>query len=393
MAPARSGHTSGCTKPAAAVCVCAVLAMSAQPAWAADWKWLYQLGSTAQYSDNIELLVHPKRPAGSDSTTGHFDLKALSPAWEWALAGDFGYLVYFGEGAPAQRTSMNGGANSKISTSARDTDYSLSAHFSEAPAQSTQLTDLGIVNSNILQLNYGVMADVAHRANQLDTFDANIKADRSDFSQTSPGVTPSSSLQGAGTWTRRLTRLIDGRVKGSVLYYRLEGNSQTEQLIYNIAVGGKARISKRLTIDAEIGPTLVQQLGPGSMTSVDVSGNVTLTYQPFRDVNFDLTLSQDVSPDNLGALNNVQSVAASVRYQVNDYASLSLLASFNNSAGTGKTSTSSKYVTVSPSLSYQLARNWNAVLSYRWIRLDQGVGIAQSNSVFFTINYNGVLVH
>ena len=370
-----------------------VLIFTAQPVQSADWQWSYTLGNTVQYSDNIQLHVNPKGPAGSSQTNGGFDLKALSRSWQWALGADFGYLVYFGEGAPTRRSSKNVAADSSISKSTRDTDYSLSAHFSEAPAQSTQQTELGIVTSNILQLSYGAVAQIVHRSDRLDTFNVNVRADRSDFSQTGSGPQSSTTLEGTSTWTRQLTPLVDGRLLTSVQYYRLEGSPQTEQLIYNIALGGKARLSKRLTVDANIGPTIVQQLGSGTTTSIDVSGDLTINYQPRKDLNVSLSLSEDISPDNLGGLRQFQSAIAALGYQINDYASFNLAASYSNSTGTGNSPNSSRYLTVSPSFTYILARDLNAVLSYRWARSDAGSGIAQSHSVFLTLSYNGILLH
>ena len=194
------------------------------------------------------------------------------------------------------------------------------------------------------------MADVVHRADRLDTFDASFNADRSDFSQTGPSVTPSGSLKGAGTWTRRLTPL-DRRPPAKVHpVYRLESNPQTEQLVYNIVFGGKARLRRCC-------PSMRHRTGrcpaigyAQSTAAVDVSGNLTLTYQPFGDVNFAFLFSQDVSPGQSWRLDGVQSVAASVNYLVNDYAKSRSRCDFNNSTSTSKAATSSRYLTVSPSL-------------------------------------------
>jgi len=361
---------------------------------AADWQLLYGLGESIQYSDNLEHAQHSPGWAGTSSTSANLDLLAQNPTWSWDLGTNFGYLDYFGSGITTQQARTTIAANTGLSKSVRNTSYNLGAHFSLAPATSTQLSALGIIAySNIQNMNYGVSAGLNHQIDRLDSLSMSLSANRSDFSASGPNFAPNSSLSVSGSWSRRLTRRLDGNLSWSASYDRRDGSNPTENLVYNISVGGHARLLHNLDFSLSLGPYINQPLNSTQTTTVGGSGNLALNYRPLHDLSLSLGVSTGLTPDITGILQQSKSVNASANYSINDYSTFLVSASYSDFTPSSGIGSSSIVFSVNPAFNFRLARNWNANLSYRWLNSDQGKQNIQSNSFFVTLSYNGFLLH
>jgi hypothetical protein len=408
--PARS---VGLRTAAACVALASLLGSllaGSNPAAAVDWQILYRLSETLRVSDNIELRPDPDGPAVSSHTGAGLDIKALTPTAEWGVTGDIGKLVYFGEGAPEDRKRMIVSARSDLLKTTRSTDFNLDAHFRMAPATGLFLTDpvlidpvlvdpeladLGLELVNFDRISYGAGGGFVHRWTSVDDLALSARAYRVDFTGDASGVTPYTYVELSGLWTRRLTRRVDGRLRGSAAHFRADDDT-ARRLIYNATLGTNIRATRRLTVDANAGVAVIDQrtgdLVGASLDQSDRSagfiGDFSLIFTPRHDTTMTLALSQQVSPDSLGDLRTTQVARGAVAWRINHRSSLDLLGAFTNSSEAAEGGDSRQTWTVSPSYSHALTRSWDLTLSYRWLKSDD----AQSNSAFLTLSHRGTLL-
>lgn len=369
---------------------------------AADWELLYRLSETLNGSNNITLEQSPDGPAGSSRSSVGVDLKAVDKTWIWSLTGDVGYIHYFGEGAPATNSILTTFAFSQLAKRTRDTDYTLSANIRTSPASTSELDELGINRQqDVLRLLYGGRGSILHRVNARNQINLYVNADKTDFSESGVDLTPSTSAGAGFRWTNRLTRRIDGHLSGSVFWQKQQNASDTESLIYRIALGTDTRVTKRLNVSAEATVAITDQhaidpLFPlaGRQNEIDVGfeGSLAIDYRLLRDTRIDMLFSQNIAPDGLGDLRQSQVARAALTHEINRLSSLSLSTIFTNSTSTGAGSDSRKTLSVSPRYSYKLAKEWDASLGYRWILADSGTGDRTSHTVFVSLSKIGTLL-
>jgi hypothetical protein len=411
MPPCRA-RSVGCRTAGACLAIGALLAGS-DPAGAVDWQILYRLSETLRVSDNIDLRPDPEGAAFSSHTGAGLDIVARTPTGEWGITGDIGHLVFFGEGAPEDRSRTTVAARSDLLKTTRSTDFNLNAHFSVAPATGTvlldplllepelpdpELADIGLELVNFDRIRYGAGGGFVHRWTRVDELVVSARADRVDFTEDAASATPHTFAELSGIWTRRLTRRIDGRARASAGYFRSEDDSESRSLIYNLTVGSNVRATRRLTVDANAGVAIIDTresditvAGAGSRES-DVSvgfiGDFSLTYTPRRDTSMTLALSQHVSPGSLGELRTAQSARGAATYLINERSSLNLVGAFTSSTATANGGDSRQAWVVSPSYTHALTRSWAVTLGYRWLKSDD----AHSNTAFLTLSHNGTIL-
>lgn len=416
MAPARARSVRW--RSAGAVLVLGSASAGIAPAGAVDWQLLYSLSETLSVSDNLQLSPDSEGVGFSSSTSGGLDFAALTPTAEWRTSGNIGHLIYFGEGIPEDRERTTFSATTALLKRTIRTDLSLSANFSMAPATQRVFTGPVLVDPNVTdpvpvepgvtdpvladletellnfdRISYGARAGLTHLWTPVDTLALSVSVARADFTGEAPDVSPHTDLDFSGTWSRRLTRRVDGRLRGSVGYFESEDDEQ--RFVYDLAVGANVRATRRLTVDFNAGVNIVDLSSAGeggSMQSSDISagftGDFTLVYTPWRDTQVTLAISESVTPDGLGNLRSGQAVSGAVSYRINELSSFNVTGSLSNSSEAGDGGDSTQAWIVSPTYTHALTRDWNLALTYRWVKTDT----AQSNTALLTLSHQGAIL-
>ena len=240
-------------------------------------------------------------------------------------------------------------------------------------------------------MNYGVSTNVAHRVNKRNRLNIGTMFSETEFSRIGPGVTPSTFLEGNLDWTHRLNSLVDTHLIASVGWQHIDSQTvlpaiigdpipppipETDSLIYKITFGTDAKLTKRLSVKANAGASIIEQtvnnsaiLGGGSrtVTSVGFIGDLSMLYQPMRDLTFELSAQQTVAPDNLGDLRETRKFNGSTVYKINEDTSFILDSAFTLSTGTSGQGSSRKTLSITPQFVHRIVRHWNAVLGYQWV--------------------------
>lgn len=384
------------------------------PAYAVDWELLYRINESLRASDNIQIERDPEGLSGSSQTSVGMDIKTHTRTVDWGLSGDVGYLAYFGPDAPDPSTVLTLSGKSDLLKRTKHTDYAVSVFVTRTPASTSELEDLGVLGDlgddplglnadrvvlDLERLNYGADTTVTHRVNKRNNLKFGTMISRTDFSQSSTGVTPTTFVEGNLDWTHRVTPLVDTHVIGSIGWQGAENAADTESLIYKLTFGTDAKLTKRLSLKANAGASIIEQTarnlapltGRRSETSVGFIGDISLFYQPLRDLTFEFSAQQTVAPDNLGDLRETRKFNSSTVYTINDDSSFVFDAALNLSAGTSGGSSDRETLSLSPKYVHRIVRHWDAVIGYQYIVTDFGPASRDSNTVFVTLSHSGTL--
>lgn len=375
---------------------------------ASNWEMLYRLSDRMEGSDNIAQIVNSPGWAGSNNASAGLDINLITRSLTWGLTADIGYLNYFGE------TDLDNvprkSVKSDLEKKTKDTDYSLSAFYSIAPATNTEFTDLGIIENNIEKLSYGADAGFNHRVNKRDSLNFNVGVSRSDFTETSAddSVTPNRSVTASLAWTRQFNQRVSGNLRTSVNWYEADDpDLQTEFLIYKNTVGTEARLTRRLSITANAGAALIDNyqadplfpgLGRDRTIVYGFIGDFSFEYKPFNDTTFKFFLAQDVFTDDLGDLRASQTARFELNYRINEISGFNLSGGLSKSTGGEDDTDAPREVwSISPVYSHQINKRWNSAIGYRYVQSNDtdaagDPALATSNTVFVSLSTSGALL-
>jgi hypothetical protein len=123
--------------------------------------------------------------------------------------------------------------------------------------------------------------------------------------------------------------------------------------------------------------------------TADIIFNVGGDYKP-KNTSYTFSAARDLAPSQDGSLEDTYSARLGVSHQMNDLLTLRLSSSYvlQNDEEEGD----SRAFTVSPSLSYELSRDWTSSLSYRFIYTDDETETAHSNAVTLNLSYGTFLL-
>ncbi len=381
-------------------------ALIASYAHASDWQLRYRLSDRLTGSDNISQIVSSPGPAGSSNASAGLDLSLITKSLIWGLTADLGYVHYFGE--TELENVPRKSVKSDLEKKTRDTDYFVTASYSEAPATTTEFTDLGIIERDIERLSYGANAGFNHRINKRDSLNFSVGVTRSDFTGGGEDVTPNRSVTASLTWVRQFNQRVNGNLKTSVNWYEADDPlNRTEFLIYKNTVGTDAKLTRRFSITANAGAAVIDNyqadplfpaLGRDRTMVFGFVGDFSLEYRPLNDTTFRFFLAQDVFTDDLGDLRSSQSASFSLNYRISDISSFNLSGGLSiSTGGEDDTSTPREVWSISPVYSHQINKRWSSAIGYRFVQsndTDTGGDSTPitSNTVFVSLSTNGALL-
>lgn len=362
-----------------------VLTVSA-PALAADWSLKFGATESLTFDDNLDLDEN-NRDAGLISSTS-FDLNLLATAKtsKIGLAPRVSVQKTFFSREPDEWSYFPSGTLS-LSKWSKLTTYDLVASYSRSEASSNELVEGVITEDEGDQLNYAVTGTITHKLNERNTLIWSNAASLVDYTLPSDDLVPSFTATSTGTWRHDVTELVSTSLTGSAQYYDPDSATVDERLVYRATAGVNARLTKRLSVSAAAGAVLLDPLDDSP--TADVIFNVGGDYK-LKNTSYTFSAARDLAPSQDGSLEDTYSARLGVSHQVNDLLTLRLSSSYvlQNDEEEGD----SRAFTVSPSLSYQLSRDWTSSLSYRFIHTDDETETAHSNAVTLSLSYGTFLL-
>lgn len=362
-----------------------VLTVSA-PALAADWSLRLGASESLTFDDNLDLDENNRDAGLISSTSFDLNLLATTKTSKIGLAPRVSVQKTFFSREPDDWSYFPSGTLS-LSKWSKLTTYDLVASYSRSEASSNELVEGVFTEDEGDQLNYAVTGTITHKLNGRNTLVWSNAASLVDYTLPSDDLVPALTATSTGTWRHEVTELVSTSLMGSAQYYDPDSATVDERLVYRATAGINARLTKRLSVSAAAGAVLLDPLDDSP--TADVIFNVGGDYK-LKDTSYTFSAARDLAPSQDGSLEDTYSARLGVRHQVNDLLTLGLSSSYvlQNDEDEGD----SRAFTVSPSLHYQLSRDWTSSLSYRFIHTDDETETARSNAVTLSLSYGTFLL-
>jgi hypothetical protein len=279
------------------------------------------------------------------------------------------------------------------------TSFGVEAYVAQAAIQSDNL--LQINGTNVLDRNklpirlstengsefdYGASVNLAHKLTSLDTIRWSAGFSSVDYSIDTNTLDPNDTITSSLSWQHNLTKLISTSANIGVSYYRPMKHPSDDRFTYNPGVNLNAQLTKRFSGSINAGLSYTDPShGKSTFGAVgSVSGEYTL-----KRSKLNFSLARDFSTTQNGSLRDRYSAQFNLTHSVNDQMSLGFAAGYAYSPVSGGPDEQS--FSMGPSVSYQLAKDWNTSLRYSLSEDDNGQPV-WTNSVLFNISYGKTLL-
>lgn len=285
---------------------------------------------------------------------------------------------------------------SLTSTAFLDQLFGLDAQGNPDPTNSTLVTGTAIqaVYAGGLGLNW--------TPTRADSFGLNLDASRVDFFDGGTSLVPNTNIALSGNWSRVLTRRWTGTLDGRLGYFTADSAENVQSVFATANAGFTYTPLRRLSFSGSLGAAFSRTERndltlPGNPRVTDTvfsaTGVLSFSYTPpIRDLAVTFSLTQNVQPSSLGALQNTTALNASATYTINRAASLGLnaRAQLQSDLGSGfGFDNATVSLRLGPSYSYQLTRDSALQLGYTLDYTDRpGTGDALSHTVFLSLSHN-----
>ncbi len=374
----------------------ALLAVSAiwETAGAGDWSLRTNLTESLSFNDNIGFVVDPDGDAfGAFSKIG-LTSRYVSDIDDFVLGGSLGYQSYFGVSNDIPGNRLMPSLNTSYVRKGKSADFSIGASLVYQPA--SQNTGLEIPDAepsgDIVTLSAN--SSVAYKVDARNTLSLAARASKVDFVNKAATDVPFKSLGSTLTWQRKQTKRVDFNVTSSLDWYDYDDAVNRERYYYVLRGGTAARLSNRMSVTGNLGGTLSSTLSDapnGDSSSLGALADAGFTYA-LKDGALAGAVSYGLTPDDAGVFSNSLNFSASITHRVNDLTNLRLGGQFQLSDSSEDGTFANASASISPSLTYTLARDWTLTASYQFAWKDDEAGAAIQNSVFLTVSRDYVLI-
>jgi hypothetical protein len=395
----------------------ACLGLVPGPALAWDWSLSSTMSQTFELNDNQfmrNMLAGGTLGSYTDVTA---NAVALTPTSRLTVDSDVGYSKYWGPGTEgiAQTESDRIGITAHYLTWGKNPDdtYFLDGSFNRSSVLVGVLGDLGFLTNVHGDIDRTMLGGGIQRSlSALDTISFSASSTLTTYDPSSSGTqfTDSSAVT---TWRHKVDPLTTLAVNSQLEWLNYESVPVANLILLRETAGFETALSPVLSYgasvgvvytDAEIGSSpivpattaLAPALSSGS--TAGFVGDAHAIYRVTKNTTLNLFLSQTVAPSIVGTLTKRSSLHAGVTQAINARSSVSLAGDVSRQTSSGSTN---DFLSGSISYSYQLAREWNASLTYRYLHrtattggalLDPitglptgSVGPASANSLMVTV--------
>lgn len=376
----------------------AVMAVAwAQAANAGDWTIRTSLLEKLSFNDNIDLVNDPDGYVFGSYSNLSLDADYRSHRDEFNLGGSLGYQAYTGTGNDIPSDQWLPSVHTSYLRKSKTVDFNIAASYVVVPATETDDPLIPFDQPEATRQTFSVNSSIAYRVNARNDLNFALAAVRNDFIDATVDDIPNTSLSATLRWNHRATKRTSFNVTSSVnrISYDPVLLANYEKYLYTLRPGFSTQLSKRFTVNGSAGATVTDSYDTPN------KGDRETTIGPSADLNFSYALktgsigggvSYGISPDDNGDLYNSLSFSGSYGYQINDLTNFNLTASYRLSDSDTGGDLANSSLSISPSLSYTLARDWRVSASYIFALSDDESGKAHQNAVYLTLTRDYVLM-
>jgi Putative MetA-pathway of phenol degradation len=356
------------------------------PALSADWSLKFNSSESLSLDDNIGLDEIARDTALTSSTGFNFDLIAKGKTYQLEFLPALNVRKDFFRQVPSNWGYFPS-ANLLFTKSSKLTSLNLSARVAREAVSTNELIDEVLTSNNGDKLTYAFSGSVSRKLTARDSLIWSNSVSMIDYTLASPSLVPSRDIASSITYRRLISHLVTGDLTASADYYDPDSQLSESRMLYRTTGGLSANLTKRLSVSGQAGAVYLDPVGQG--LSADLIFNMSADYK-LKDTTYSLSAQRDLAPSQNGDLLDRYSTRFNIAHQVNDLMSLGLSGTY--SFQYDEDNNKSSALTISPSIKYQLAKEWSSTLSYRFIKSDTQLTSANSNAVIFSLSYGTTLL-
>lgn len=383
------------------------------PALAWDWSLSSTLSQTFELNDNQFMRnMLAGGTLGSYSTVSA-NAVALTPTSRLTVDGDVGYRKYWGPGTEgiSQTESDWVGIHSHYVTWGKnhdDQDF-LDGSFRRSSTLVAVLGDLGLLTNVHGDINRtSLQGGVQRSLSALDTISFSAGSALTTYDPANSGTQFVDSTA-TTSWHHRVDPLTTVSLTSQVEWLNYDTTPVANLLLWRNTGGFETTLSPILSYgvnagviysNAEIGSLSASPfVPPAFLAPVFASGSAVgfiadahAIWRILRNTTLNLAAGQTIAPSITGALTKRAFLHAGVTQFINPRSSISVAGDISRQTSSGATN---DFISGSVSYTYQLAREWNASLTYRYLHrtassgnilLDPVTGLPTSTAAPATAN-------
>jgi hypothetical protein len=365
----------------------ACLGLVPGPALAWDWALSSTLSQTFELNDNQFMRTFPPGGTLGSYTNVSANALALTPTSLLTLDGNVGYRKFWGPGTEGitQTESDSIGVRAHYETWGKNRDDKdwLNASFYQSSTLVGVLGDLGLttnVHGNIDRTMIG--GGIQRSLSAMDLVSVYATSTLTTYDPASSGTEFTDTSAGA-TWRHRVSPLTTASVNSQVEWLNYDTTPISNLILLRETAGFETTLSPLLSYgvnlgviygNAEVGtssplgpllipvPSSTVALTGGS--AVGFIGDAHAIYRILKNTTLNLFASQTIAPSIVGTLTKRATLHAGVTQIINARSSVSLAGDISRQTSSGITN---DFLSGSVTYGYQLARDWNASLTYRYL--------------------------
>jgi len=364
------------------------------PALAYDWSLSSTLSQTFELNDNQFMRQMLAGGTLGSYTTLGANAVVLTPTSQLTADGNVGYRKYWGPGtdgiAQTESDWLNLHAHYVTWGKNRDDKDFLNASFQRSSTVVAVLGDLGVLSNVTGDINRSTLQGGVQRSlSALDTISLSASSTLTTYDPTSSGTqfTDSSAV---ATWRHKVDPLTTVSLYSQFEWLNYDSRPAANLLLWRNTAGFETTLSPVLTYGANAGviysngeisglvPTTpaflqgsaflqapvfqVPAFAAGS--AVGFIGDAHAIYRITKNTTLNLFASQTLAPAITGALTKRSMLHAGVTQLINFRSSLSIAGDVSRQTSSG---TTNDFLSGSVSYSYELAKEWHASVTYRYL--------------------------
>jgi hypothetical protein len=406
--------------------IVACLSLSPASALAWDWSLSSTMSETVELNDNQFMRTIPSSGTVGSYTTVTANALARTSTSRFTLDADVGYRKFFGpgtEGIP-QTESNSAGVNAHYETWGKnneDKNY-LDGSFHQSSTLVAVLGDLGVATNAHGNIDRTMIGGGIRRSlSAMDTISLSATSALTTYNPSSGG-TQFTDSSATATWRHRVSPLTTLSATSQFEWLNYDTKPVSNLIILRNTAGFETTLSPLLSYGGSIGVIYSSADNGGSSfsspvprpigtplaseTTVGFIADAHAIYRILKNTTLNLFASQSVAPSVIGTLTKRTTLHAGVIQGINARSSVSVAADISQQTSSG---TTFDFLGGSISYSYQLARDWNSSLTYRYLHRTaatggtllfdpvtglpiSGAGPASSNSIMMVVSKNTTII-
>jgi len=369
---------------------------------AADWTLEAGFSQKIDYDTNINLEIDPPGYALGSISTLNANLFARTPTSRFDLISNLAYQAYTGPGATSELDAFLPVLETKYEVKSRDTELDLGASYVVQSITAGNIDETGLIQeTGVNQHTFTVQGGITHRIDNINKIALNSIASKVDFTPSSGNVVPYHDLDNTLTFGRALSPTMDGDLSFGIEFYEAQDELNTLNTIYSAEASINSQLTRRLTLRLGAGVNAVeskQDRLESSDKNFDVGPlfNLGLDYRMKRS-SISLDISEEFTPTDSGEIDEVRQVSLTAQHQFNEASTLGVAFVYSEQApasgqpGDGGADPTTAF-SLSPTFTYQMARDWQMQLGYRLLTEKIDGGNPTSNDFYITLTRNLVVI-